>query len=211
MAKHALCRSCQMNIREWKTENGKAGGNVRMWYVMQAVSGQENRTVRLLERMISSENLEQCFIPMRRLRKKFRGTWNEVTEKLFPGYVFLVTERPQFLYEELREVPALTKILGKCGEYFTPLPEGETELLLKMQKSQKDQNCREKGITMEISQIAMEEERRIRVISGPLQNMEGQIKRLNLHKRIAEVEMEFMGGMRTVYMGIEIMEDISPN
>lgn len=182
-----------------------------MWYVMQAVSGQENRTVRLLERMISSENLEQCFIPMRRLRKKFRGTWNEVTEKLFPGYVFLVTERPQLLYEELREVPALTKILGKCGEYFTPLPAGETELLLKMQKSQKDQNCREKGITMEISQIAMEEERRIRVISGPLQNMEGQIKRLNLHKRIAEVEMEFMGGMRTVYMGIEIMEDISPN
>ena len=62
-----------------------------MWYVMQVVSGQESRTVLLLERMISEECLEQCFVPMRRLAKKFHGTWNELTERLFPGYVVFVS------------------------------------------------------------------------------------------------------------------------
>lgn len=187
-----------------------------MWYVMQVVSGQENRTALMLGRMVSNENLEQSFVPLRRLRKKFHGTWNEVTEKLFPGYVFLVTDHPQLLYEELKEVPALTKILGKSGEYFTPLPKQDVELLLKMQQvksgegkiSQKNRTECENGITVDISQIAVEEGKRIRVISGPLRNMEGQVIKINLHKRIAEVEMVFMGSKRTVHMGIEIVENV---
>lgn len=43
-----------------------------MWYVMQVVSGQENRTVLLIEKMVSKEIVESCFIPMRRLRKNIR-------------------------------------------------------------------------------------------------------------------------------------------
>ena len=171
-----------------------------MWYVMQVVSGQESRTVLLLERMISEECLEQCFVPMRRLAKKFHGTWNEVTERLFPGYVFLVTERPQLLYEELKHVPALTKILGKCEEYFTPLPGRDVKMLQRIQAQK----------TVEISQVAVEEGNSIRIISGPLQNMKGKIKKINLHKRIPKVEMDFMGSRRVVYLGIEIMEKSKP-
>jgi len=39
--------------------------------------------------------------------------------------------------------------------------------------------------------------------------MEGQIKKISLHKRIAEVEMEFMGSVRVVYMGVEVVEKCS--
>lgn len=56
-----------------------------MWYIMQVVSGQENRTIQLIEKMASEGILEGCWVSLRRLRKKFHGTWHEVTEKLFPG------------------------------------------------------------------------------------------------------------------------------
>ena len=98
-----------------------------MWYVMQVVSGQENRTVQLIENMVSEGILQCNSVPLRRLRKKFCGAWHEVTERLFPGYVFLRTERPQLLYEELKKIPALTRVLGRCGEYFEPLPGGRTD------------------------------------------------------------------------------------
>ena len=101
-----------------------------MWYVMQVVSGQENRTALLVKDMAAPEILESCVLPVRRLRKKFRGEWHEVTEKLFPGYVFLITEQPQLLYEELKRIPLLTRMLGQCEEYFVPLPEADVRILV---------------------------------------------------------------------------------
>lgn len=178
-----------------------------MWYVMQVVSGQENRTVLLLKRMVSEKNLQHCFVPMRRLTKKFHGRWNEVKEKLFPGYIFLVTDQPQLLYEELKHVPALTKILGKCGEYFAPLPKKDVEMIQRMEGEKDDKKSREEGLTVGISQVIVQNEKQVRVLCGPLCNLEGQIKKVNLHKRIAEVEMEFMGSKRLVYMGIEIAKE----
>ena len=190
-------------------------GSAAMWYVMQVVSGQENRTVLLLERMVSDRSLQHCFVPVRRLRKKFHGAWNEVTEKLFPGYIFLATEKPQLLYEELKHVPALTKILGKCEEYFTPLSGKDVETLREMQGERAEEekeirdgkNRHREGLTVGISKVSVDSVNQVKILCGPLKNMEGKIKKMNLHKRIAEVEMEFMGSMRLVYMGIEIVKE----
>lgn len=173
-----------------------------MWYVMQVASGQEKRTVFLIEKMVSEGVLKSCFLPTRRLKKKFHGTWHELTEKLFPGYVFLTTDQPRLLYEELKEIPALTRILGRCGDYFTPLSERDMQTMEKLQSGTKDGG----KLRAEISQIVIEEGKQIRILSGPLRNLEGQIKKLNLHKRIAEVELEFMGSKSVVYLGIEMVE-----
>ena len=176
-----------------------------MWYVMQVVSGQEERTVILVESMISEGILESCFIPTRRLRKKFQGAWHEVTEKLFPGYVFLITEQPRLLYEELKRIPRLTRMLGQCEEYFVPLPEADVRILEKF----RDRTGKMDGLEAEISKVALEEGKQIKILAGPLKNLEGQIKKLNLHKRIAAVETEFMGNRSLIHLGIEIVgEDL---
>jgi len=175
-----------------------------MWYVMQVVSGQENRTVFLVEKIISEEILNSCFIPVRRLRKKFHGTWQEVTEKLFPGYVFLISEQPQLLYEELKQIPALTKLLGRCEGFFTPLSEKDVRMLEKLRNRMGDSG----NLEVEISKIAVEEGNQIRILSGPLMKLEGQIKKVNLHKRIAVVEVEFMGSKSLVHLGVEMVEKI---
>ena len=178
---------------------------MNMWYVMQVSTGQENRTAYLVEKMVSEGVIESCFVPVRRIRKKFHGRWHEVREKLFPGYVFIITEQTQLLYEELRKIPALTKLLGKCEEYFTPLSETDVNMMEKFQNGI-DNNGK---LEVEISKIMIEERNQIRILSGPLKNLEGQIKKVNLHKRIAEVELEFMGGRSVVHLGIEMVEKVN--
>ena len=175
-----------------------------MWYVMQVISGQENRSALLVEKILSQGTVTNCFVPMRRLRKKYHGQWREVTEILFPGYVFMITEQPQLLYEELKKIPALTRLLGRCEEYFTPLSQADIQM---MERLQNGHSQIEKGGNLEvgISKVAVEEGNRIQILSGPLKNMEGQIKKVNLHKRIVEVEMEFMRNRSLLHLGIEMV------
>ena len=197
-----------------------------MWYVMQVASGREGHTVLLMERILSQGILENCFVPMRRMKKKYEGRWREVREKLFPGYVFLISEQPQLLYDELKQIPALTKLLGSCEEYFTPLSEKDVHFLKKLKNIQsrgygKSQRCSQgadgirsfrqgkepDALFVGLSKVAVGENQRIKIISGPLKNLEGQIKKINLHKRIAVVEAEFMGNRTLLHLGIEIAED----
>ena len=107
-----------------------------MWYVMQVTSGREGQTILMMEKSLSEGVLEKCFIPVRRMKKKYQGRWHEITEKLFPGYVFLITEKPRLLYDELKKLPAMTKLLGSCEEYFTPLSETDMDFLRKFQDLQ---------------------------------------------------------------------------
>jgi transcriptional antiterminator NusG len=171
-----------------------------VWYVMQVISGQENRTVFLVEEIVSKRALESCFVPVRKLKKKFRGAWHEVTEKLFPGYVFMISKQPRLLYEELKQIPALTRMLGRCGEYFTPLSEEDVCMMEKLQNGKGGGG----NLEVEISKVAVEDGNQVRILSGPLVDLEGQIKKVNLHKRIAEVEMDFMGDRILINFGIEI-------
>lgn len=59
---------------------------------------------------------------------------------------------------------------------------------------------------VDISRIRVGEKGLIRIVSGPLKNLEGQIRKINLHKRIAVVEAEFMGNKSQIHLGIEIIE-----
>lgn len=88
------------------------------------------------------------------------------------------------------------------GEYFTPLSETDVQMIKKLKNKTLDSGISE----VEISQIAVEEGEQIKILSGPLKNFKGQIRKINLHKRIAEVEMEFMGSKSVVYLGIEMVD-----
>lgn len=57
----------------------------------------------------------------------------------------------------------------------------------------------------------MAENDEVVILSGPLENMKGMIKKINLHKRVAEVEVNFMNRKTVIYLGIELVarpEDI---
>lgn len=174
-----------------------------MYYVLQVAPGKEADTEEYIMKRIADKLFSSCFHPVRCVRKKFRGEWMDRHEKLLPGYVFMNSENAEELYLALKGIPMLTKFLGWNMEYVTPLTEQETVWLEALVSAGQDDM-----ITGEVplSQIEIDENDQIRILSGPLQNMEGMIKRINLHKRIAEVEVEFMGRMTVIHLGIEMVE-----
>ena len=48
---------------------------------------------------------------------------------------------------------------------------------------------------------------RIRYLSGPLVKVSSMVKKVDLHKRTAEVETSFMGEKHVLYLGIELPGD----
>ena len=95
--------------------------------VIQTMSGKESRLAAHLEIMgVMKELAMETFVPKRQVKKRFRGEWETVTEKLFPGYLFVETEKPDELYLALKKVPMLSRILGDREiDYITLDPEEE--------------------------------------------------------------------------------------
>ena len=178
------------------------------YYVLQVTPREEEKTELHIRRILPAGVYDQCFHPTRLIRKKFQGKWVEVHEKLLPGYVFVTTEDAKALYLQLKRIPLLTKILGKDMEYFVRLSGQEEhwlELLLK-QSGAGDASDRNEKNEVGLSQIDITEGNQIRVVSGPLKDIEGMVKKINLHKMIAEVEVPFMNGSTVIHLGVEMVE-----
>lgn len=170
-----------------------------MWYVIQTVGGQEQAVRALIERHLSGEGdgqVEQCFIPMRERTVKRSGEWRLVQEKLFPGYVFVVTEDAQKLLQSLKSIPRFTRLLGTGANEFVPLRPEEIAFLQRFEDS---------GHVARLSKVEVVEGSRIRILSGALLNCEGMITKVHLHKRVAEVRMQFMGRTVDLYLGFELL------
>lgn len=177
-------------------DNADNTGEIDVWYVIQTFGGQEERTADMIRRCVPSYYIEDCFVPKRERMKKFHGCWNRVEEVLFHGYVFVISEQPQDLYKRLRQVPKLTKVLGREDNYFIPLSEAEKKMV---------QGLGNEAHKTSISKIELEEGKTVQVIEGPLKDYVGNVVKLNLHKREVVVSVEFMGRDLELKMGIEML------
>lgn len=165
-----------------------------MWYVMQVRSGAEHKTLSKLTALADPEILEKGFIPLYEQKKRYQGKWNIEEQILFPGYIFLVTSKIENLVQELSRVLGSSHIL-KTGDEIVPLTIEEVELLQRM--GSKDQK-----VEMSIGVI---EKDKVRITSGPLVGMEGSIKKINRHKRVAWLSLEMFGGITDCQVGLEII------
>ena len=62
-----------------------------MYYVIQVASGMEDRVEEQIGIIVEKGLYDECFHPIRRVKKKIRGEWKELREKLLPGYVFIIS------------------------------------------------------------------------------------------------------------------------
>jgi transcriptional antiterminator NusG len=149
--------------------------------------------------MLTKDILKESFVPKRERKKKFNGKWKVVTEKLFPGYVFIITEQPQELFFELKNIPQMTKLLCDGDYFFIPLSKKEVDFVSKIGNGRNDH-------TVKISTVDFEEGDTVTYIEGDLECFEGQIKRFDKRKRQAVVEIEMFGRKTEVYLGFEFLK-----
>lgn len=174
-----------------------------MYYVIQVAPGKEEDVETYITERVPAELYSSCFHPVRHVRKKFRGKWRDRHEKLLPGYVFINSGSAEELYLTLKRIPMMTKLLGWDKGFITALNERETMWLEKIVAADRD------GVVsgeVSLSKIEVDENDKVKILSGPLQDMAGMVKRINLHKRIAEVEVEFMGRKTVIHLGVEMVE-----
>ena len=185
-----------------------------MYYILQVAPGEEEKAEAHIEMILPGDLYGECFHLTRHMRKKFHGKWVDVREKLLPGYVFITAEDAMALFLELKKVPMLTNIVGRDGWSFTEMTDRDVEWLEKIRECGR-QNAAGKGkedsaavlwYEVGLSQVSIDEGNQIKIASGPLKGISGMIKKIHLHKRIAEVEISFMKRKTVIYLGIELLE-----
>lgn len=165
-----------------------------MWYVIQVRTGREESALTQCRKEIPSQVLQRCFLPYYKVQKNMGGKWVTQQKVLFPGYIFVVTDKVEELHQYLSKVIGLTRLLG-TGREVVPLSEEEIQFL---------EHFGGEDQVVEMSTGIIVGSKTI-VQSGPLKGMEGCIRRIDRHKRKAWLEISMFGRKQLVQVGLEIV------
>ncbi|MBO1581241.1 antiterminator LoaP [Bacillus sp. XF8] len=180
------------------------------WYVLYVETGQEEFVKYLIKKYIDKLTVE-VIVPKRIIRERRQGELYEVSRPVFPGYVFLNTHMSVDLYYRLKQIPKCFRLLNSykyrtdymiddvshdnVDRVFSTVEEKEIALILQLlQKSE----------TIGFSQLYAENSEVI-VISGPLKGLEGIIKKIDRRKNRAKIELNFLGVVKLIDVGIEVL------
>lgn len=167
------------------------------WYVVKVFTGKEEAMKAMCLKMISPGLLKKCFIPYREQMKRYEGAWHKERRILFPGYLFVITEEIKELAAELNKITGFTKVLGD-KDFLMPLSDAEVNLLKRLGGD-------EQIVEMSIGVI---EHDKIIINEGPMQGLEGFIRKIDRRKRLARIEIEMFGQVVEAQVGVEIVSKV---
>ena len=162
--------------------------NKENWYVLFALVAKSDKLCSAL-----TKKGINAFIPqMEYYRRDIKGN---ALKPLFPGYIFVRSEMEQsdfdnFLYELGEQRDGLIKQLKENG--VSALRKEEIEMFTRLLNSE--------GILV-MSQ-AFIEDKRAKVISGPLIYYQDHIVKVDRHNKLAYLDIEFMN--RQILVGLNI-------
>lgn len=166
-------------------------------YVLQVPGGRERVAQQAVSRLlVPLELVQECFVPASEVMRRIRGEWVKSEELLFPGYVFITTNQIELVARRLGELPFHARVLGGQNERFVPLTVEEVAWLQALTNVESH--------VVELSQGMIEGDRVV-VWSGPLKGHEGDIKKIDRHRRLAYLDMEMFGRTKTIRVGLEIV------
>lgn len=179
-------------------EHTQMGGS-NMWYVVQTITGMENETVQIIDKVLRKKEYERCFVIMRECVWRIEGRFRVHREPLFPSYIFVETENPENFFYGLKRVPKLTKLLGNDGEFWR-VEQEEAEFLKKL-------ICGDREYTVRRSLISVDAEGELISAEGILHEYRQRIVKKRLRKRLVVIEIPFLGKMRRIQIGVRLPGD----
>ncbi len=166
------------------------------FYALQVWTGEEKRFRALADRWLSSHAVE-VFWPRRSLRIRRAGVWRDTVAPIFPGYLFLQTEEvTAALYAEVKRTSGFVRFLPS-NEGVAPMDRADQDLLGHFLGF---------GEIVKKSTAFFDENRRIRIVAGPLKNLEGKIVRVDRRKGRARVRLELYENSFEVDFGFEALD-----
>lgn len=170
-----------------------------LWYVLQTRTGEEDKLVNLIHKLVSPNLYEECFVVgqeqlWRRQQKNFVHV-----KRAFPGYVFITAREPEALFFCLKKLPAMAKLLADEELFFLSLEIEEAAFLRKIMDSE---------YVIRLSHVVTDKNGKIVPISGPLKLCGNRIVKCRLGKRYVLVRVGIHGEEKEALLGIVLEGDL---
>lgn len=169
------------------------------WYVIKSMSGQELPVVNKIQMCMACEDVSfkaRAFVPRVKRKRKYMGAWHTEERVLFSGYVFVEIEKEDLLAfrDFLRRYGQTVRFVNTDGEML-PITEAERQYIKHLIGED------------EVAQVSVGyiEGDKVYVTDGPLVGREGDVVKINRHKREAVVAIPFMGDVVRVTLSLEIV------
>ncbi len=143
----------------------------KLWYVVNAYSGHEQKVKDYLESRRESMGMEnnifRVVIPEQTEIEVKDGVRKEKVKKMFPGYVLIEMIMSDEAWYVVRNTPGVTGFIGSSGKGAKPIPLSPEEV----KKFIKDENEEIKPIVCDI-----EVGDNVVIIDGPFKDMHGKVE-----------------------------------
>lgn len=163
----------------------------KKWYVVRAVSGQENKIKAYIESEISRLGLEdfvdQVLVPTEKVIQIRNGKKVNKERTYFPGYIMI---QANLSGEVPHIIKSITNVIGFLGETKggEPVPLRQSEVNRMLGKV--DELSVEADANMAIPYTIGET---VKVIDGPFNGFDGTVENINEEKRKLEVMVKIFG------------------
>lgn len=172
-----------------------------MWYVIQTISGKEHEVCMWINTHVDKNIFRRCFVPLFEDVWRKEGIGHISIKKMFAGYLFVETDTPEMIYEELKKLPQLSVLLSDKeteSRFFAPLYKEEEELF---------DTILSDGL-MTVSYIHINRNGKINRIIGPLHSYHEHIVKMDIGHRRAIVNIPILGETKRLKFGLWL--DIDP-
>ena len=173
------------------------------WYVVRAVSGQENKIKAYIENEITRVGMdsfiEQILVPSEKVVQIRNGKKVTKDKTYFPGYIMI---KANLTGEVPHIIKSVTNVIGFLGETKggDPVPLRTSEINRMLGKVD------ELTMTTEHIAIPFTTGENVKVIDGPFNGFNGSIEKVNEEKRKLEVMVKIFGRktpLELSYMQVE--------
>ncbi|MFC5195336.1 transcription antitermination protein nusG [Bizionia echini] len=179
-------------------------GNEKKWYVVRAVSGQENKIKAYIETEIArlgyEDFVEQVLVPTETVIQIRNGKKTNKEKVYFPGYIMI---KANLTGEIPHIIKSVTNVIGFLGETKggdpVPLRQSEVNRMLGKVDELSLEADTNVAIPFNIGET-------VKVIDGPFNGFDGTIEKINEEKRKLEVMVKIFGRktpLELSYMQVE--------
>ncbi|MDR1464343.1 MAG: antiterminator LoaP [Oscillospiraceae bacterium] len=169
------------------------------WYAIHVRTGQEDAVCGEIRRhlcLLGYAEAYRLLVPKRKLLEPHQGEFIEVIRTMFPSYVLVESE----------DIRGFAKETVPCNGIFRFLEhDGLFEEILLEEIAQIIYMTDEAGVIGASETIA--EGVWVEVVSGPLKGFEGQIRKIDKHKRRAKVLFKFDGREHLIDLCVTIRKE----
>ena len=167
-----------------------ADNNVKKWYVVRAVSGQENKIKAYIEQEVNrvgmGDYISQVLVPTEKVVQVKDGKKISKERVYFPGYVMIEANLTGEIPHIIKSITGVIGFLGETkGGDAVPLRMAEVNRMLG--------KVDELSVKTENVNIPYSIDETVKVIDGPFNGFNGTVEKINDEKRKLEVMVKIFG------------------